>query len=77
MSLLLLILLIVAVLAIASAGWGYYSYRPVAVTEAPVSTGPSPIISIIGVLGLLTLVAFFVLWAIGGWHFDFRAIPPQ
>jgi hypothetical protein len=76
MSLLLIILLIVAVLAISSWGYGSYSYRPVAVADTMPATGGSPIISFIGVIGLLALIAFFVLWAFGGWHFDFQAIPP-
>jgi hypothetical protein len=74
MSLLLIILIVVAVLALSSWGYGYYSARPVVVTDtAAPAAGPSPIISVIG---LLALIAFFVLWAFGGWHFGFQAVPP-
>lgn len=77
MSLLLIILIVVAVLALSSWGYGYYSARPVVVTDtAAPAAGPSPIISVIGVIGLLALIAFFVLWAFGGWHFGFQAVPP-
>ncbi len=76
MGWLLIILLVVAVLSIASWGYGSYSYRPVAVSETAPAAGGSPIISFIGVLGLLALIAFFVLWAVGGWHFGFQAVPP-
>jgi hypothetical protein len=79
MSLLLIILIVVAVIALSGWGYGYYGARPVAVTDAAVApdAGPSPLIHLIGVLGLLALVAFVVLWAIGGWHFGFQAVPPQ
>jgi hypothetical protein len=76
MDLLLIIVLVLAVLAIAGSGYGYYS-RPVRTTEvvdAP-AAGPSPIISLIGVIGLLLLVAFFVMW-MTGWRFGFAATPP-
>jgi len=78
MGMLLIILIVVAVLAMGSWGYTSYAYRPAATTvvEEPVA-GPSPVISIIGVLGLLALVAFFILWAVEGWHFNFQAIPPR
>jgi hypothetical protein len=78
MGLLLIILLVLAVLAMGSWGYSSYGYRtaaPAVVTEP--AAGPSPIITIIGVLGLLAIVAFFVLWAVAGWKFDFEAIPPR
>jgi len=77
MSLLLIILIVVALLALSGWGYGYYSARPVVVTDtAAPAAGPSPVISVIGVIGLLALIAFFVLWAFGGWHFGFQAVPP-
>ena len=78
MELLLIILIVVAVLSIGGWGYGYYSARPVAVTDvsAGPAAGPSPIVHMIGVIGLLALVAFIVLWATG-WDFGFRAIPPR
>jgi hypothetical protein len=78
MDLLLIILIVVAVLALSGWGYGYYGARPVAVTDAAVApdAGPSPLVHLIGVLGLLALVAFIVLWATG-WHFGFQAMPPR
>jgi hypothetical protein len=77
-SLLLIILIVVAVLALGGWGYGYYGARPVAVTDvaAAPAAGPSPIITFIGVIGLLALIAFIVLWATG-WNFGFEAIPPR
>jgi len=79
MGMLLIILLVVALLAMG--GWGYSHYaRPAPATREVVvepAAGPSPIITIIGVLGLLALVVFFVLWAVEGWRFNFEAIPPR
>jgi hypothetical protein len=77
MDIVLIVVLVIAVLAIAGSGYGYYSARPVATTqvvEGPVA-GPSPIISVIGVIGLLLLVAFFVMW-LTGWRFGFQMAPP-
>jgi len=78
MGMLLIILLVLAVLAMGSWGYTSYAYRPAATTvvEEPVA-GPNPIISLIGVLGLLALVAFLILWAVAGWQFNFEAIPPR
>jgi MYXO-CTERM domain-containing protein len=78
MDLLLIILIVVAVLALSGWGYSYYGARPVAVTDvsAAPASGPSPLIHLIGVLGLLALVAFIVLWATG-WHFGFQAMPPR
>jgi hypothetical protein len=80
MGALLIILLVVAILAMG--GWGYsrYAVRPATATTEVVAepaAGPSPIVTIIGVLGLLALVVFFVLWAVEGWRFNFEAIPPR
>jgi hypothetical protein len=77
MDLLLIIVLVIAVLALAGSGFGYYSTRPVHSTEvvSGPAAGPSPLISLIGVIGLLLLVAFFVLW-MTGWRFGFAANPP-
>ena len=78
MDLLLIALIVVAVLALSGWGYGYYSARPVAVTDvsAAPAAGPSPLINLIGVLGLIALVAFIVLWATG-WNFGFQAVPPR
>ena len=73
---LLIIVLVVALLLIGGAGVGYYGMRraPVVVEEAPV--GASPLISLLGIVGLILLVAFFTLW-LTGWHFGFQAVPPR
>jgi len=77
MSPLLIILIVVAILALASWGYRYYSARPVVVTDtAGSAAGMSPIIHLIGVIGLLALIVFIVLWATG-WRFGFEVIRPQ
>lgn len=78
MELVLIALIVLAVLALSGWGYGRYSARPVVVTDvaAAPAAGPSPIITFIGVIGLLALVAFVVLWATG-WDFGFRAVPPR
>ena len=78
MDLLLIALIVVAVLALSGWGYGYYSARPVAVTDvsAAPAAGPSPFIHLIGILGLVAIVAFIVLLATG-WDFGFRAVPPR
>jgi hypothetical protein len=69
MDLLLLIVLIVAVLALSGWGYGYYAARPVpgAVVEGP-PAGAGPLVSLIGVIGLILLIAFFAMLATG-WRF--------
>lgn len=76
MTILIIALIVIAVLSLGSWGYSYYGTRPVAVTEAPVASGPSPFVHLIGVIGLLCLIAIFVLWFFGGWHFGFNATPP-
>jgi len=68
-----LILLIVAILALSGAGYGYYNTRPAAGTV--VETGPGPGITLLGIVGLILLIAFIVLLATG-WRFGFEAQPP-
>lgn len=63
----LLILLIVA----AFSGWGYGNYYP-----GPSGAAPSPLIQLLGVAGLVMLVALIVM-LITGWRFGFEAIPPR
>ena len=78
MSILLIVLIVLAVIALSGWGYGtYYASRPVVVSDtAGPATGGSPLLTLIGVLGLLALVAFIVLWATG-WRFGFEAIPPR
>ena len=63
---LMIVLLILVVLALGGAGYGYYG--------APAGGG-SPLISALGVLGLILLVAFIVLLATG-WRFGLQIAPP-
>lgn len=64
---LMIVLIILVVLALGGAGYGYYG--------APVGGGPSPLISALGVLGLILLVAFIVMLATG-WRFGLEVAPP-
>lgn len=77
MDAILLIVLVAAILALSGWGYGYYYTRPVpgdAVAPGPVA-GPSPFVNMVGVLGLILLVGFVIMWATG-WHFGFQAAPP-
>jgi hypothetical protein len=78
MDILLIILIVVAVIALSGWGYGtYYASRPVVVSDtAAPATGGSPLITLIGFLGLIALVAFVVMWATG-WRFGFEALPPR
>jgi hypothetical protein len=77
MELWLIILLVLAVLALGSWGYSYNTVRPAATTEvvSGPAAGPSPLIHLLGVIGLILLVAFFVMW-LTGWRFGFGAAPP-
>ena len=78
MDILLILLIVVAVIALSGWGYGtYYASRPVVVSDtAAPATGGSPLITLIGFLGLIALVAFVVMWATG-WRFGFEALPPR
>ena len=71
-----LVILILAILALGGWGYGYYT-RPA--TGAVVETAPAPAgspgLSILGVIGLILLVAFVVLLATG-WRFGMQVQPP-
>jgi hypothetical protein len=77
-DILLILLIVVAVIALSGWGYGtYYASRPVVVSDAAApATGGSPLITLIGFLGLIALVAFVVMWATG-WRFGFEALPPR
>jgi hypothetical protein len=76
MTILIIALIVIALLSIGGWGYSYYGARPVAVADGPVAAGPSPLVHLIGVVGLLCLIAVFVLWFFGGWNFGFHATPP-
>ncbi len=77
MELWLIILLVLAVLALGGWGYGYYAVRPAATTEvvSGPAAGPSPLVHLVGVIGLLLLVAFLVMW-LTGWRFWGGVAPP-
>lgn len=66
-TLILIGVLVLVVLSLGGAGYGYYG--------APAGGGPSPLISALGVLGLILLVAFIVMLATG-WRFGMEIAPP-
>ena len=71
-------LLVLAILAIAGWGLGSFAARPapVVVSEsAPVATG-SPLLSLLGIVGLILLVAFIVL-LLTGWRFGLQVQAPH
>ena len=70
---LLVVLLVVAVLALGSWGYGSYAARPA--PGAVVEPG-SGWINILGLIGLVLLVAVVVLWATG-WRFGLQVQPPR
>jgi hypothetical protein len=74
MDIITITLLVLAILALASWGFGTYAARPAAGVEV-VSAGPSPLIAMLGVIGLILLVAFLVL-ILTGWRFGLEVSPP-
>ncbi|HVK11138.1 MAG TPA: hypothetical protein VM597_20380 [Gemmataceae bacterium] len=75
MDIITITILVVAVLALAGWGYGTYSARPVTVVESGPAPGPAPGLSLLGIVGLILLVAFVVLLATG-WRFGFEINPP-
>ena len=75
MDILTITILVVAVLAIAGWGYGSYAARPVAVVDSGPAPGPSPVIGLLGIVGLMLLVAFVVMLATG-WRFGLDINPP-
>ena len=70
-----LTILIIAILALGGWGYGYYT-RPA--TGTVVESGPAPAapgLSLLGIIGLILLVAFVVLLATG-WRFGMEVQPP-
>ena len=74
----MLLLVGLGVLAIGAVGWWvyrYFLYRPVTVVEA-VPDGTSRFVHLMGLVGLILLVAFIVLLATG-WRFGLEVTRPQ
>ncbi len=74
MDIITITLLVLAVLVLGGWGYGYYAATPApgVVTSAP---GPSPVITLLGFVGLILVVAFIVLLATG-WRFGLDVTPP-
>jgi hypothetical protein len=74
MDVLTIALLVLAVLALGAWGYGYYA-RPAPTTV--VETAPAPVLglTLLGIVGLILLVAFVVLLATG-WRFGLEVRPP-
>jgi hypothetical protein len=74
MDIITISLLVLAVLALVAWGAGAYAARPVpdVVVER---VGPSPLISLLGIIGLILIVAFVVL-LLTGWRFGLQITPP-
>ncbi len=70
-----LTILVVAILAIAGWGYGSYAARPVTVAETGTAPAPAPGLTLLGIVGLILIVAFVVLLATG-WRFGLEVNPP-
>jgi len=76
MDALTITVLILALLALGSWGYGSYAVRPVAGAEVvPAGPAPAPWLSLLGVVGLILLVAFIVM-LVTGWRFGLTIAPP-
>ena len=74
MDLLTITLLALGALALAGWGYGYYA-RPVPTTVVESAPGPAAGLTLLGIVGLMLLVAFVVLLATG-WRFGLEVRPP-
>jgi hypothetical protein len=63
-----ILMLVLIVLALGGFGYGAYA-------GGPVGGGPSPLVSSLGILALILIVAFIVMLATG-WRFGFEIAPP-
>jgi hypothetical protein len=77
MDIITISILVVAVLALAGWGYGYYTVpAPAPGTAVQPVAGPSPLFSVLGLVGLILLVTFVVLLATG-WRFGLEVQPPR
>ena len=74
MDIITISILVLAILAIG--GWGYGSYVVQPAPGAVVQTGGSPGLTLLGIIGLILLVAFVVLLATG-WRFGLEIQAPR
>jgi hypothetical protein len=75
MDIITIAILIIAVLALGGWGYGYYATRPAAGVAVETVPAPNPGLSLLGIIGLILLVAFVVLLATG-WRFGLEVHPP-
>jgi len=75
MDALTITLLVLALLAIGSWGYGSYGVRAAPGTVVETGPGPNPGITLLGIVGLILLVAFVVLLATG-WRFGLHIQAP-
>lgn len=76
MDIITISILILAVLALGSWGYGSYVVQPAPGTVVQTAPSGSPGLSLLGILGLILLVAFVVLIATG-WRFGLEVQPPH
>ena len=76
MDLITITLLVLAVLALVGWGYGSYARRPVTVVESAPASAPAPGLTLLGIIGLILIVAFVVLLATG-WRFGLEVQPPR
>jgi hypothetical protein len=76
MDIITITILVVAVLALAGWGYGYYAVPAAApATVGQPVAGPNPLFNLLGVVGLILIVAFVTLLATG-WRFGLQVQAP-
>jgi hypothetical protein len=75
LDILTITLLVLAVLALSGWGYGYYAARPAPGTVVELAPAPAPGLTLLGIIGLILLVAFVVL-LLTGWRFGLEVHPP-
>jgi hypothetical protein len=75
MDILTIALLVAGVLALVVWGFGYFAARPVPGVVVERAPGPVAGLTLLGIIGLVLIVAFVVLLATG-WRFGLDIQPP-
>jgi hypothetical protein len=76
MDIITITLLVLAGMALVGWGYGYYAARPVTVVESAPAPAPARGLTLLGIIGLILIVAFVVLLATG-WRFGLEVQPPR